>query len=265
MKLGCVVTSCNLVPLYCDFIPYFISSWKKLYPSVDIIIVLIGEKIPEKFENYSTYIRLFKPIKGMSTAFMSQYIRLLYPSILNYSDAVVITDIDIIPTNRQYFIDPIKNVNSNSFVYYDTLDMTNRKMYIMCYCLANSSTWSEITNISNCEDIETRLQEVYNSINYVDGHGNNGWNTDQKHLYAYVDKWKNKKERFLQISSKETKYQRLDRRPFINLYSKFNKNDPAQINDTLLLALSKGEFTDYHCYRPYKQYKLLNDKILDIL
>ena len=76
-------------------------------------------------------------------------------------------------------------------------------MYIMCYCLANSSTWSEITNISNCEDIETRLQEVYNSINYVDGHGNNGWNTDQKHLYAYVDKWKNKKKDFYKYQAKK--------------------------------------------------------------
>ena len=55
-------------------------------------------------------------------------------------------------------------------------------MYIMCYCLANSSTWSEITKIKTYDDIKIRLEEVYNSIKYVDGHGNAGWNTDQKHL-----------------------------------------------------------------------------------
>ena len=83
MKLEYVLTSCNLNPLYCDFIPIFIKAWKKLIPEIKIVIVLIAESIPEKFLNFSEYIKLFQPIENVSTAFVSQYIRILYPCILN--------------------------------------------------------------------------------------------------------------------------------------------------------------------------------------
>lgn len=265
MKLDCVITSCNLSPLYCDFIPFFISAWNKLYPDVDIVIVLICEEIPTNLKEYAKYIRVFKPIEGISTAFISQYIRVLYPAILNYTGAVVITDMDIIPMNRRYFRAPLKDIKEDSFVYYETVDLQDRDMYMICYTMASSSTWSEITGITTIEEIETRIKEVNRAIKYVDGHGNVGWNTDQKHLYKYVNKWNQKKERFVKIPIDVTKYCRLDRRVSINLYNKFDKDDPAQLTDDMLLRIANEEFTDYHCYRPYKQYKLLNDKILDIL
>ncbi len=42
MKLDCVLTSCNLNPLYCDFIPIFIKTWNKLYLDFDVKFVLIS-------------------------------------------------------------------------------------------------------------------------------------------------------------------------------------------------------------------------------
>ena len=267
MKVSTVLTSCNLVPLYCDFIPYFISSWKKLYPSVDIIIVLICDSIPERFMNYSKYIRVFKPIKGISTAFISQYIRILYPAILECEDAVVITDIDIIPTSKDYFVKPILDIDNNTFVSYQTLKLTKeQEMYMVCYCIANSEIWKDVMKINNSEDICKRIEDVYKSINYVDGHGNSGWNTDQKHLYKYINEWKDDENNtFIEILSETNKYNRLTRKHIIDFYKEFDKKDPAQLNDELIVKMSKGEYSDYHCYRPYQQYKLLNDKILDIL
>ena len=49
MKLDCVLTAVNEKKMYIDFIPLFIKSWKKLYPSVDVKIILIANKIPYKF------------------------------------------------------------------------------------------------------------------------------------------------------------------------------------------------------------------------
>ena len=49
MKLDCILTACNTNELYIDFIPIFIKSWTKLYPDVDIKIVLINDIIPDKF------------------------------------------------------------------------------------------------------------------------------------------------------------------------------------------------------------------------
>ena len=41
-----------------------------------------------------------KPIENISTSFISQYIRILYPAILNYKSGILITDIDMLPMNR---------------------------------------------------------------------------------------------------------------------------------------------------------------------
>ena len=72
MKLDCVVTACNTTPLYIDFIPMFIKAWNKLYPDVDVIIILINDVIPDKFKEYMDNIILFEPIPNISTAFISQ-------------------------------------------------------------------------------------------------------------------------------------------------------------------------------------------------
>ena len=47
MKLDCVFTAVNENKLYLDFIPIFIKTWNKLYPDVDVKIVLIAKDIPE--------------------------------------------------------------------------------------------------------------------------------------------------------------------------------------------------------------------------
>ena len=45
MKLDCVLTACNMNPLYSDFIPIFIKTWNKLYPAVDVKIIFISAPI----------------------------------------------------------------------------------------------------------------------------------------------------------------------------------------------------------------------------
>ena len=40
MKLDCVLTAVNENPLYLEFIPIFIKTWNKLYPGIDVKILL---------------------------------------------------------------------------------------------------------------------------------------------------------------------------------------------------------------------------------
>jgi hypothetical protein len=70
MKLECVLTGVNDKILYIDFIPLFIKQWNKLYPNIDIKIILIADSVPEKFKEYLDNIILFKPIDGISTVFI---------------------------------------------------------------------------------------------------------------------------------------------------------------------------------------------------
>ena len=170
MKLEYVLTSCNLNPLYCDFIPIFIRSWKKLIPEIKIVIVLIAESIPEKFIKYSEYIKLFYPLEKVSTAFVSQYIRILYPCILNSTGGVMITDMDMLPLNSQYYTKPIESFDNDKFIYYrGNLSLSNQ--YAICYILSVSKTWKDIFRIEDKEDIKKRLLEVFNSFEHREGHG----------------------------------------------------------------------------------------------
>lgn len=95
MKLDCVLTSVNEKQLYLYFVPIFIKTWNKLYPTVSVKIVLIMNTIPQELQEYKDNIILFEPIDNVKTSFTSQIIRLLYPCILDYENGVLITDIDM--------------------------------------------------------------------------------------------------------------------------------------------------------------------------
>ena len=117
MKLDCVLTAVNEKQIYIDFIPFFIKAWKKLYPLVDIKIILVADKIPDNFLKYKNNIILFKPLDNIFTAYISQYIRLLYPCILKYKNGVLITDIDMIPMNKTYYTVNIEKHDNDKFIY----------------------------------------------------------------------------------------------------------------------------------------------------
>jgi hypothetical protein len=68
MKLDCVLTAVNENPLYLEFIPIFVKTWNKLYPSVDFKIILIAKAIPEEYKEYANNIIIFEPLEGVLTS-----------------------------------------------------------------------------------------------------------------------------------------------------------------------------------------------------
>ena len=257
MKLDCVLTAVNENKLYIDFIPLFIKTWKKLYPNVDILIILIANEIPKSeynFEKYKENIILFPPIENISTAFTSQYIRLLYPCILNYKNGILITDIDMIPLNKNYFTKNILEITDNKFIYYRENAISKEyKQIAITYNIALPSTWQEIFQIKSLEDIKERLKKINKGINYIDGHNLSGWCTDQEDLYKYIINWNNKNINFICLKDDNTNFKRLDRHRF-------------DINDNKIREdISNGVYTDYHCLRPMKEFDHINNIIYDLL
>jgi hypothetical protein len=254
MKLDCVLTACNMNPLYYEFIPLFIKAWNKLYPSIDVKIILINHDLPSDLELYKNNIIVFKPIPNISTAFISQYIRLLYPCILNYNNGILITDIDMIPMNSTYYTKNIENIDDSKFIYYRHV-LLNREEIAMCYNVALSKTWSEIFNIKSIDDIIVHIIDVYSKIKYVDGHGKNGWSTDQVNFYKYVMEWNKKTNNFKYLNDNQTGYYRLCRDSMRGF--SLDKNTET--------IIKSGKYSDYHVLRPYSKYKLENDTIVDFL
>ena len=250
MKLDCVLTACDTNPRYYGFIPYFISAWHKLYPSVDVKIVLIHDSLPQELQRFEKNIIVYKPLENVSTGFTTLYIRLLYPCVLNYSHGVMITDIDNIPLSL-YFTENIKDIADNKWIY--LRDWQEGATIASGWHVATPRVWRDVFNIWSVKDIKKRLSDVYARINYVTKKLPKGWNEDQLHLYQYVMKWHSKTGNYISLRDRDTGFHRLDRID----YPKLSRMTEARIK--------KGYYSDYHCLRPYEKYKSTNDRVLSLL
>jgi len=248
MKIGTVLTATDLNPLYSDFIPSFITAWKKLLPEADVIIVLIADTIPDELIQYKDHIRLFTPIPGIHTAFQAQCIRILYPREITRNEGVLISDMDILPLNRSYYVDPIQAISSDHFITYRDVCLPWKEIAI-CYNVALPSVWKDIIGY---ESIESALIQMHMNTGYTGIHGGTGWSTDQKILLQKFNAWNGNK---VTLTDDITKYNRLDR------------IHPHKFNNLTFLKqeIQSGIYSDYHCLRPYSCYKAQNDFVVSCI
>ena len=247
MKVGTVLVATDTNPLYCDFIPNFVKAWNTLLPEADICIVMIANEIPEQFKQYSKYIKLFTPIEGIHTAFQAQCIRLLYPRLITRDEGVLITDMDMLPMRRSYYTDPVANIAEDTFVVYRDVCLPGE--ISMCYNIAHPSVWRGVFGEEDAVDI---LQRWYAPTNYDGRHGGVGWGTDQVILVKMFNEWNGPK---VVLNDRITGFGRLDR------------IHPWVFSDRTALRnrIKRGEYADYHCMRPYNDYKEINDFVVDSL
>ena len=251
MLIDCICTSCNNNSTFLPFIKPFIKSWTKLFPNIILKIIFINDKIPPYLSKFSKYLILFKPPNKMHTSFISQHIRLLYPALLKGN--ILITDIDLFPLNRQYFINNIKKYDNNMFICFNQICGQKHDELPMAYNIANAKTWSEIFNIQSLNDIYNYLHFHYNKIQYNLNNGN-GWYSDQKNLFTYITKWDKKNKRFLCLNDNNTHFCRLDRNYF----------NPTDFNHDFQKKIKFGLYTDYHALRPYQDHKHITDTIIHL-
>lgn len=253
MILTDVLTAADMNPMYYKFIPIFIKTWKKVLPNIKIHIILIADKIIDELEDYKDYIYLFKPIENITTAFISQNIRLFYPALLDSSEGgILITDIDIVPMNKEYYTEPIKKYDNDKFICYRQLECVGKNEMVICYNIAHKNIWREIFSIKSENDIRTQIKNLYNNIKYV-GHKNMPfWITDQLYLYEATQKWNLYKQNLIILNDNLTKFKRLDRNRF-----------PDEL--TLKSSIQSHSYSDYHMLRPYDKYIEINNFIIDLL
>lgn len=243
MKLGTIITATNLNPLYSDFIPMFVDAWKRLFPECDIVVLLIADSIPDHLEAYKHSIRLIEPNPNLHSAFHAQCIRLLYPQCIERDEGVLITDMDMIPLNRSYYEDSIRHVLPDTFVSYRNNSYPD-ELY-MCYNVAHPSVWKQM--------FEGETLEQWYSLDFYDGNsGGSGWNIDQRVLTKKFDQHSGNR---VILSDRITRYYRLCR----------SDNQAFQDVHKLCSDVRNGVYSDYHCLRPYSDYKEINDKIVSSL
>jgi|APSaa5957512535_1039671.scaffolds.fasta_scaffold21804_3 hypothetical protein len=249
MKIGCVLTACNEKPLYADFIPVFVDAWKALFPNITVRIIYVSnDNVPDKFSDYKEHIIHYKPPHNVSSAFVSQYIRILYPSIIDCDGAIIISDIDMLPMNTDYYTLPLEKIPEDKFVIMRSHVLVKLKQYPICYNVAHQNTWSALNNIGSEDDITAKLCTVFSNITYVDGDKKQGWSVDQIDLYNMVQS--SVKVSIVFLTDKHTNFKRINR--------KYVRN----ASDDKIIS---GNYSDYHALRPYYKFKEENDRIVQAL
>ena len=104
MKITKCLVACDLNPTYLEFYPLVRKYWKNIV-GIDTILILIADEIPYDLKEFSDEIILFKPVENIHTAFQAQCIRILYPSIIGSNENIIISDMDLIPLNKKYYIE----------------------------------------------------------------------------------------------------------------------------------------------------------------
>ena len=160
----------------------------------------------------------------------------MYPGLLDYQNGVMITDIDNIPLNRKFFKDNLRGLNTSQWV--NLRDWTDKNQICMMWQIATPKLWREVFQVHSVPEIDAKIEEVNNKINYTDGSTDKNWFTDQFHLYEKVMAWNQKTNKYLYLKDKDTGFKRLDRHSFDDIKPKLQRE------------LKNGEYSDYHALRP---------------
>ena len=237
LKIDRVILSSDTNPMYLDFWPLVGKAWKELI-GIKPTLVLVAEKDVIVDETIGDVIR-FEPIKGISTAFQSQVIRLLIPIFFD-NEVSIISDIDMLPLNRSYFINSILSIPEDRFVVYkDKAYAAGYKQLPMCYVAAKGSIFKEIFNVYNLEDVRRTIVD-WHKLGY-------GWNTDERMLYSCLLNWKFYHQRCVRLGHNVEG--RIDR-------SKWEYD---------IKALKSGNYIDAHLLRPYSKFKTQIDRLCRII
>lgn len=246
MKIDIVLTAGNLNHHYLQLFPLIHKVWKKRF-NLDCYCILISKDIPDYLNNLKEYIILFKPIEGLNDIYVAQVIRLLYP-VLFPEKTVLITDLDILPVKKEYFINPLEFVHNDTFVTY-TERYKKQEMYAICYNVAKGKTFQKVFGISTEEEIVEKLKEWYDE-DYTGKKNCPGWYTDQKKLYEYFEMYDGYK---VVLFDKKIGYNRLHNRARDKEY--IVKNFSEVLKDI-------ENYSDIHCIKPFNKTKGVLNKIV---
>jgi GT2 family glycosyltransferase len=258
-RLTTVISSVNNNPNYYMFIPKQIFFWGTF--GIRFIAIFAGEKIPPELMDYKDNIILWNRNTDLNSIYLGQNLRMYYASLLKLPDdeVVMITDMDMLPTNISYYATGIENISKEVFICYRFI--LEHSKILMCYNAAHPDTWAKIFDVYSEFSIERQLTENYNK-EYTGVHGSIGWYTDEQVLYKKLEKYPHVAilNKHINRLHSDEYYDRLSRGDthFIHEYDDAHFHTDYFINKDLILDAEKqlkNIFKEYHGLENLKNIK----------
>lgn len=197
MVVDTVLVSSNDNPNYYSHFPFIHKNWARIGMRCILIFIsnnLDPDSLPEQLLPFKDDIIIYPPPEKLHHVFVAQNIRLLYPALLKNSKSILISDIDMHPINIGYFKDIIEKNDDHTFVNfgYDKSRLAHIEYY-MCYNVATPEIWGKVFDISTIEDINNRLIQWYENLEYhFDEKYRSkclGFHNDQRKLFQCVNEF----------------------------------------------------------------------------
>jgi hypothetical protein len=249
MKIDRVILSSDENPLYLDFWPSVSKVWSEVFNIKPTLAVISDNKdILNSIDNtYGDVIR-FDVVDNVPVYLQALWIRYWIPK--QYPDDVcIISDIDMIPLSKWYFIEQINNIDNNDYVHLNPCYVSYGTLP-SCYHVAKGKLFNEILNLHNTwEESVIHLNNL--NVGQNPGgelNGKNQWFADEKHSSDLLFNWRSQNPDRVHFLEREED-RRVDR-------SNWSYN---------IDLLKNGYYYDSHSIRPYLHYKNEIDKLINLI
>ena len=232
MKIHYSLIGSNMNPFYLDFWPVVSQVWKQKF-NITPVLGLICDEDSDLYDDGYGLVKKIKHGDYFDSGNQSQLVRLYLSKFLNGN--CIISDIDMIPLSKKYFIDDLKKYKKNDLVVMSSNHpMDGPNQYPMCYVAGHSSTFNKIfkTNVS--------WNVFLSSIPNI------GWYSDQDFLYEAINKYDKKNLKF----------------PYRGFFNDRVDRSAWNYDENLV---KNGFYIDSHLLRPYNEYKTHIDKLISLL
>jgi len=209
MILDTVLIACNLNKNYYQYYPLCRLVWKHLV-GLQPKLVLIADEIPPYLQPYKDEIILFPQFNNINTVFLAQVIREYFPCVMTESKGIIMSDADMLPMSRRYFLDPIQDCPQDKLVLYRH-DVCNDCLEIpMCYVAGSCQAFRNVFKCETIDDIKREIQKLADQNEFDGQHGGKGWVVDQRNLFNLVQNHEPQSDLF-RLTDQDTGHLRLDR------------------------------------------------------
>jgi len=241
MKIDYAIMGSNDSPMYLDFWPIISKTWKEVF-NITPVLGLICDEDSDFIQDEYGIIKKFKAVEGVDTGLQSQIVRLYLTKEL--TGTMVISDIDMVPLSKQYFIDQVQDFDPSKIYVMssDNVECNNNKEIPMCYNISDSQLFARMLGLD-----ETWVEFV-NRLNAM----NFGWTTDQNYLWVKIQEYRNSNPNDVVLLSRgwpRGADKRIDR-----LWWSYDPN-----------LVRGGYYIDSHLLRPYNENKEEVNKLINLL
>jgi hypothetical protein len=240
MKIDYAIMSSDDNPLYLDFWPIVAKAWKRL--GIQPVLIYFGNKEVDR----ECGLVINQEPNMVNVPLATCWMRFWMAGQME--GVSIITDIDMIPLSKWYFVDQIEDYPKHSYLHINPCIETYSR-YPSCYHIASGEKYKqvlEMNNDFNSSYIEMLSKNYDNSTCYIKG-GNNKWCFDE---YYCTEKMQKNMDLVTLIDRPEGQSgHRIDRTRWIYSEDK----------------LSKGYYFDSHSLRPYDQHKKEIDRLIEIV